>query len=314
MRVLIGKPTRHLDMFAAATEQGLMRNDDVVRLYDMLPDIVDELGHDHVVIDIKDNMRRIYQEKDSIYLAWHTHGTTTNTWFVKQSYLPDYFYFDKTGYSGWSELADSYDYDVDVDEIRDEVNAFAEDYIANNTSRFIQQHDLPIPNEPYVVVFTQRADDAVSVFAYIDDLADKVIEAYKDTGYKVVVKEHPLELEWTNKGWVWRVNEKTGSLHKLIAGSSAVYTVNSGTGFEALLHKKRVFTAGHCDYHWVTNILKNEDNIVASIELLEQPVNEDAIIKFLHYCLNHYFMNVNDKDSIKRKLIRAADWYEIHRA
>jgi len=316
MRVLIGKPTRHIELLKAASEQGLMYNDDVEKLYEMLPDIIDGMGIDCAIPDISKHQRRIYQDKDSIFLAWHNHGTTKNTWFIKQGYLRDHFYFDKTGYSGWSELAQEYDYDIDVDEIRDEVNAFTDNYIVNKYSRYDQSYVEPIPEKPYVVAFEQRSDDAVSDFAYVDDFIPKVVEAYKDTEYTVHIKPHPLQIDWVrcedtpNKlKAVWTVNQQTGSLHELIANSAAIYTVNSSAGFEALLHGKRVFTAGHCDYHWVTDVIKTDEDIISSIDLLDKPVDTDAIIKFLHYTINHHYMNINDPASIIRKINRAVENY-----
>jgi hypothetical protein len=309
MRFIIGKPTRHIEMFDAASEQGLMYNDDVVQLYDILPNVVTNLGLECVSIDMSKNIRRIYQEKDSIFLAWHNHGTTKNTWFIKQGYLLDYFYFDKTGYSAWSELAETYEYDVDVDTIRDEVAEFTDNYIANNSSRFDQSYVEPIPDDPYVVVFAQREDDAVADFSYIDDFIPKVKEAFKDTDYTVHVKPHPLEINNIEGKWIWTVSEQTGSLHELIKNSAAVYTVNSSAGFEALLHGKRVFTAGHCDYHWVTDVIKTDEDIVASVDLLDKPVDTDSITKFLHYVINHHYMNINDEDSIIKKINRAVEHY-----
>lgn len=309
MRILIGKPTKHIEMFKAASNQRLMYNDDVEKLYDILPDTIERLGIKCFDIDMTQNIRRIYQDKDSIFLAWHNHGTTKNTWFIKQGYLLDYFYFDKTGYSGWSELADTYDYDIDVDDIRDEVKEFTDAYIANNNSRFDQSYIEPIPDDPYVVVFAQREDDAVADFSYVDDFIPKVIEAFKDTKYTVHVKPHPLQIDWVDSKAVWSVNQQTGSLHELIENSAAVYTINSSAGFEALLHGKRVFTAGHCDYHWVTDIIKTDDDIVASVGLLDEPVDTDSIIKFLHYTINHHYLNINDEDSIIRKINRAVEHY-----
>jgi capsule polysaccharide export protein KpsC/LpsZ len=225
--------------------------------------------------------------------------------------VPDYFYFDKTGYSGWSELADVYDYDVDVDAIRPEVEKIANYYISNNISRFEQTDKGNIPDKPYVVVFEQREDDAVSIFANVHDIAEKVKVAYKDTKYEVVVRPHPLDLEYIKGvGWRWSVNVESVALHDIIANSSAVYTVNSSAGFEALLHKKRVFTAGHCDFHWATDLINDEADIKQSIGLLDEPVDENRITKFLHYCFTQHFMNVNDRASIERKIQRAVDHYE----
>ena len=132
-------------------------------------------------------------------------------------------------------------------------------------------------------------------------------EAFKGTKYKVFVKPHPYGSTKAFTSAKLTTNYHTGSLHQLIANSSAVYTVNSGSGFEALLHNKRVFTAGHCDYHWVTDTIKTEEDLKNSIELIDQPIDEDSITKFLHYCFNHHFVNINDEKSIERRLLRAIE-------
>ena len=43
------------------------------------------------------------------------------------------------------------------------------------------------------------------------------------------------------------------SIHQLLSNSTAVYTINSGVGLEALLHLKRVFIFGNADYQSVAN-------------------------------------------------------------
>jgi len=304
-RILIGKPTRHIEMFNDST---IMYYSDVEKLYDMLPQILGEMNVNYKMLYISTNPRRIYKEDNSAYLAWHNHGTLDNIWHLNISPMPDYFYFDKNGYSGWSELVQHYDYDIDIDSIRDETQEFCDDYIVNNRSRVAQPQETFIPAEPYVLVLQQRQDDAVSQLAYIDNqsLLDSVTELYKDTEYRVVTKAHPLaEHAIYNKD----AFTATGSVHKIIASATAVYTVNSGAGFEALLHGKRVFTAGACDYHWVTDVIKTDADLQTSIGLITQPVDRDKIIKFIHYCLNVHWMNVNNQASIERKLQRVIDEY-----
>jgi hypothetical protein len=43
-----------------------------------------------------------------------------------------------------------------------------------------------------------------------------------------------------------------GNIHEIIKRSSGVFTINSGTGFESLIHGKPVCTFGSCDYNRVT--------------------------------------------------------------
>ena len=304
MKVLIGRPHWHLEQFKKLDNMLL---DDILILYDMLPSILDEMQVEYKVLHMQNH--QIIKENNSIFLAWHNHGTSENTWFIKTSYLQDYFYFDKYGHSGWSELAKKYEYDVDVNSMRNEIQIFCDDYILSNRSRCAQPKEAFVPAEPYVLVLQQRQDDAVAQFAYIDNqtLLDRVTELYKGTSYRVVTKAHPLAKHALHNIDAF---EATGSIHKIIAGATAVYTVNSGGGFESLLHGKRVFTTGHCDYHWATDVIKTDADLQASVRLAMQPANKDKIIKFLHYTLNKHFINIHDIDTIKHKIQRALDEYK----
>jgi len=308
MRIRISKPVyyiEHLDIHG-----------DVKKFYDMLPKIVADMDIDYDVMHVYPGSKKIIRDKNTLFLAWHLHGTLDDIWHLKTGYLPDYFYFDKYGYSGWSELAHEYEHDVDVDDIRDEVQAFCDDYIANNRSRTIQPKEAFVPDGPYVLVLQQLPNDSVMKFAHLDcqTLMDEVTELYKDTEYTVCTKEHPLSDPVKHKGDVPIVSSAdvfvaTGSIHKIIAGASAVYTVNSGGGFEALLHGKRVFTSGDCDYHWVTTPIKTKEDLQNSIHLVDQAVDKDKILVFLHYMLNEYFVNINNEQSIRQKLKQATIEY-----
>ena len=306
MKFLIGKPVKHIELF----REGEMYYGDVEKLYDMIPSVLDDMEIEYKNLHIKNNVRHIHKEPDSIYLAWHNHGTLPNIWHLNTAYIPDYFYFDKTGYGPWSEIVDECDYKIPVEIVRKDIEKFCKEYIDNNVSRFEQPNAAFIPDEPYVLVLGQRPEDPVSQFAYIDtmSLPEKVANAYKGTKYRVCTKIHPHEA-YKCYGTPDTI-EVTGNLNKCIAGASAVYTVNSGSGFESLLHGKRVFTTGRCDYHWATTKLKTDKDIRDSIEMIDEPIDEDNRIQFLHFMLNYHFMNVNDTDSIYRKIIRAVMEYE----
>ena len=212
-------------------------------------------------------------------------------------------------------MAQEYEYDVNIEDIRDEIQALCDSYITNNRSRGLQPQTVYIPEEPYVLVLLQRTNDSVMRFAHMNSqtLLDKVTELYKDTKYTVCAKSHPLgdigdhppdEINISPD-----VFQATGSLHKIVAGAAAVYTVNSGSGFEALLHGKRVFTSGHCDYHWATTPVKNKQDLQDTMHLIEKPVNKDEILKFLHYALNECFVHVNDEQEIKKRIKFAISEY-----
>jgi capsule polysaccharide export protein KpsC/LpsZ len=156
-------------------------------------------------------------------------------------------------------------------------------------------------NDPYVLVLGQKWLDKVLPFSHFEnDLLDMVTELYDTSNYAVVFKPHPL-----NDGEVG----SNGNLQTLIAGATAIYTMNSGSGFEALFQGKRVFTTGVSDYHWGTTELKTIEEFQNSKNLIEDPVDIDRINKFLYYCLTEYFMDINDTDSIEKKIQQTITTY-----
>ena len=105
------------------------------------------------------------------------------------------------------------------------------------------------------------------------------------SGQKLIIKGHPANhaamhslkrvyvnemFESMNKGqpplcaWIDNAN-----IHTLLSHSKAVFTVNSGVGFEAILHQKPVFTFGRADYDCVSTSLEGSSSEVISF-LLDQ--------------------------------------------
>lgn len=309
MRIVIRKPTRFIEIFRDAKKLDV-HNDDVEKLYNVLPGIIEKLGIDFTILETNEQVHNYRRRPDDILLSWHDYGMTKNTWYIKSGYLPNYFYFDSRGFSGWSELTTSYHHDIDVNEVREWVESVCSNHIENNITRFTAPYDDPLPSNPYVLVIDQRPDDIVNDLAYINYLPHHVKQTFADTKYDVIVKSSPLAIEYSKTGWRFEIEEDAGSLHALISSASAIYTINSSAGFEALLHGKRVFTTGLCDYHWATTTLKTREDLRRSIELIDEPIDNDARIKFLHYCLTEYFMTTHDVSSIEKKILRAVDEYQ----
>jgi hypothetical protein len=162
----------------------------------------------------------------------------------------------------------------------------------------------------------QRPNDTVAQLSRIPTtkLVKYVAQAYADTEYKVVFKPHPMAGRAEAALFAYEhpnIVTTNASIHKILPNCSAVYTVNSGVGFEALLYLKRVFTTGHCDYHWVTTRLGDHPkNIEATAYLLDVPVDENAIMRFVYYMIGEYFVQSNDLDSIRSKVELAISEYE----
>lgn len=230
---------------------------------------------------------------------------------VKISYLPNYFYFDEKGYAGWSELAESEPKygGMKTTNVNKRFNDIRERVVGNNISKYQQpdQDELIKNPTPYVFLPMQVEDDEVSKLAYVDtfNLLKKCISEIPETNYHLVIKRHPrcdsdriselLSMASTNS----QIHVLDRSIHDLIENAAAVVTVNSGVGFEALLHEKPVVNFGQTDYHWATTTFKEQSKVSEIPDVIEKFDSKDeiAIRNFVVYYLENYLVSLNDEES-----------------
>ncbi len=116
-----------------------------------------------------------------------------------------------------------------------------------------------IPDRPYIFFPCQRPNDQAIRFYSPYEVVEVVagVAAWaKSRGVAVVFKAHPsnaasarpLREAATGDGIYW----SAASVHDLIAYSEAVYVINSGVGFESILHGKPVVTFGQVEYDAVS--------------------------------------------------------------
>jgi capsule polysaccharide modification protein KpsS len=93
----------------------------------------------------------------------------------------------------------------------------------------------------------------------VTNFIDTVAEWACAKGRTLVFKLHPCDDDIQNARAVERwtrccpnIYTMQDNIHSLIDGAELVCTINSGSGFEGLIHGKPVVTFGDCDYHWVT--------------------------------------------------------------
>jgi len=301
VKILIARPQDWIDRSKARTAKIWFY--DVEELYNAIPEVCKKLGVDYEVRHLTPHT--VVTERNTIYLGHHTYGNQKNMWHIKKGYVPGYMYFDKKGYSGWSEAVSRYAPERDYGSALWYTATKMKNYIDKNESKIKQPENAKVPKHDYVLVMGQRPHDTVAKHAYIDTvkLSKLVNEAYENTGIKVYTKPHPMSLNVKFHG-----ERIEGSMHHLIAGAKAIYTVNSGSGFESLFHKKRVFTSGACDYSPATFTVKNLEDIKNK---MFREVDPGKIIHFIHYCFNEHFVDCYDEDSITRKIQRCIDEYEV---
>ena len=256
-----------------------------------------------------------------------------NYWFIKGSYLNGYYERDKNGYSGWSGIND-FDLDSLIEKLPlDEVKINAkkwEKYIHSNASKYKQAEIGKDEKASKTWKFTDNSDfvffagqifkDSVIRCSNFGDYRNTIKTAFKafsDAGIKVVYKPHPIGIQKDAKEDKEFLNELLSlkypniyismddhSVHELIDKSVATVTINSGVGFEAILHKKPVFVLGKSDYTFIAHECKTAEDIRAIPTLMYDTVNVDKYDKFL--CLYDKLKLVphSDKKMIVDKLLQ----------
>ena len=208
--------------------------------------------------------------------------------YYMQSVFPFQFYIDSKGFAGG---ASRYPFDFDADREIPHGSFYAQMQARafSGESKFAQPPMGKITVEsdgPYVLFPCQIPHDETIKYHSDISVLDALMatcEATKKLNMPLVVKGHPVNpgsmaplyqavKQYDHVHWVDDV-----SIHDLIPKAHAVVVVNSGTGMEAMLHKRPVITFGRCEYDCVSN-KATADNIV---DVLRSPVfNEKEVRAF----------------------------------
>ena len=225
---------------------------------------------------------------------------------IKPFYLSDHYYFDKMGYSAWSEMAlikKSKDFinNNDIDSFFDE---YRNNLTMNNLSKYVQPkvYDLKLPNKFFFLPL-QLVDDTVNILCKhsTTSFLKSFIKIFSKSNEILVIKRHPkcksskinniLKNIKTNNIFVL-----DASIHDLASKCSAVLVNNSGVGFESLFHLKPVYTFGESDYQVVCRNIPIYDFNPSNVKPLS--VDEINQIKFFIFkILNSYVIKTDDKST-----------------
>lgn len=158
---------------------------------------------------------------------------------------------------GWGAEHSAYPLDYSTGDPESGVyEALRDRLVGGNESKFTQPKGGALPAPGYIFFPCQIPHDQ-NVAQHCDLPEVEVVAALAawadEAKVRVVFKGHPanpgsmaplraVAPESANVSWA------EASVHDLIANAAAVYTLNSGVGFEALLHGKPVVTFGRADY------------------------------------------------------------------
>jgi len=123
-------------------------------------------------------------------------------------------------------------------------------------------HAVPSAFKPYIFVPLQLYNDDTIVYDSpyaIREFVGLVCRWAVRSRRSIVFKPHPncddetllrtIDDYAERWGWLFR---SSANVHNLIAEADGIVLINSGVGFESLIHGKPVVTFGNCDYKWFT--------------------------------------------------------------
>jgi hypothetical protein len=250
-------------------------------------------------------------------LSFHTEGVAPGLTHFKPADLPDYIWIDSRGYAGWASLAQKELSSLDLPPLSDADKFFArhrQEVLAGNVSKYAQPEasseiDLP---EQYVFVAMQIATDRTQQLARIPMLKmlDIVIARFRDSPIKVVVKQHPkcksemVAHRLASLADSGDIILRGESIHRLIDGSLAVVTINSGVGSEAILHLKPIYLFGEADYGCVTHRILSAEHFNEATSPICLPVPAETMKQFLCYYRQSYLVDITDRDRLRSEIGR----------
>ena len=253
--------------------------------------------------------------KDTLYFSYHSVGKSDPQIFRwKEGYLYKTITFDPNGYSGWSSLAKNLEpllsKQLSSKLLQNHLKKLQNKYIAKHLSKYQQEDcDFEFP-EQFIFFPLQTFNDTVMLHSSFDPLylLHTLVAILYEKKIPLVIKRHPkCEDEALYKQLLAYAKEKKiilyeGSIHNAIAKASTVYVINSGVGFEALMHLKPVVTFGRSDYMNMTYIIKDLAQIKNKAFYELSTLKKQKIKLFLYNYTSDTSLEVNNKRKIQKTI------------
>jgi hypothetical protein len=256
--------------------------------------------------------------KENYVFSHHTRGGGERHFHIKTSAIKGFVSFDNDGFAGWASVAEeSSQCRERINQISEELsertweNAF-NDIVVKNFSKYAQ----PDPGEngytfQYIFLPLQIAVDLVASLSYISghDLALFLVEKFRGSRYKVVIKRHPLCTCSETKDLLEKLSKEDHvivsgkSIHELIKDASLVVTVNSGVGMEAILHLKNVVITGKADYFLGATLVKSIQDLETYLDSNDwEKRNDVKLKKFIHFYFKEFLIETGSRDHVSARM------------
>jgi len=226
--------------------------------------------------------------------------------------------------NGWGAGARAYPYNGFQDAPSDSgIYEFYSNLIRrSNESKFSQPDRMSldalrekgeVPNEDYLFFPCQIPHDEVVRF-FCDVSEHDVVSALTKWANKnkvhMVFKLHPANCASTKPlqkiATGPYIHWANASIHDLIEHSTAVYTMNSGVGHEAILHAKPIVMFGRAEYDRVAirASLEDLDGAYTRVRSWNKEKKLDEYRRFYHWFTRDFAIDLQDQDNLDESLSR----------
>ncbi len=256
-------------------------------------EVITQAEHPHIP-DLKGSFdKRIYVHKTK-------RDIPQGDFFYMQMHLRNLFTLDTNGWGADHSSNDFSQENFPFDEYAIEwVKELSEKLSASGVSKCDQPETTDATPKKFTLVPIQIPRDytilwhsPITVRDFIDSIQAWAVETKNYVGFKMhPFNKYDLDLHkaiddaTSRSPYVQKVN---GNIHELIKRSIGLFVINSGTGFEALIHGKPVCTFGACDYSKVTfkgslRRLDEAKNFLLSYESERRDLAYQFVYWYTHY-------------------------------
>lgn len=252
---------------------------------------------------------------NGVLFSFHSVGEVRGVWRLKEAAIPPLYAVDRTGHSGWSEIANDVKlqekaYSFDLEEAKVVIKNYKERFQSDKLSKYPQASLFDQDIRKYVFIPLQVQSDPVAKFADIDAISIlKTASTLSfEAGIHVVVKRHPYcdseaiaefieSTTLTNPFF----HSSQSNIHDLIENCLSVITVNSGVGLEALIHGKPVYACGLSEWYPASHGIKNAEELRLAFDKV-QPKLSDKSISYIGYLLSEYWIDGLDFHAVSERM------------
>lgn len=245
----------------------------------MLIAALKELGHNvHQQLEHPLLFDELNDSDKSIYVHQSKRERPNGDLFWMQMHMKELFTLDVNGWGADHSLNKFIDISmVDQDMATKFCQQLSDKLHASGASKCEQPAHTDMTPDNFILVpvqiprdYTIKHHSPITVKYFLESLQAWAIESQTH----LVFKFHPHNRYDYDLHQIVReaqesstyVHKVEGNIHELIKRSRGLFVINSGTGFEALIHGKPVATFGDCDYKFAT--------INADIRRLEEARNQ----------------------------------------